>query len=164
MRLYLSDQMCFFSLFSRKRKSVLVHGSVWCKWEHYQKLNLCKKRFTLYRVWGPALASGHTTSFLGDATSWPQHHLHPMVIPCLGSEKGCCVPGQRDRVRAIEQVSSAHRCTFSYSSPLMDQEGKKPALSSIWQGAEPHQPFFSCSTKIAICWRWLCAILDLGCV
>lgn len=58
-------------------------------------------------------------------------------------------------------------CTSLHVFPYVYTNGqgrKKPILSSGHRGAELHQSFFSCSTKIAVCWRWLGAILDLGCV
>lgn len=49
----------------------------------------------------------------------------------------------------------------------MENKGRKeenpPALPRCRAGAEPHQPFFSCSTKTAVWWKWLGAIPDLGC-
>lgn len=55
MKLSLSGQ----TLFSRRRKKMLVHGSAWCNWEHYQELNLCKRRF--FPFTGPGAGIGMWT-------------------------------------------------------------------------------------------------------
>lgn len=77
--------MWFFSLFSRKRKKMLVHGSVWCKWEHYQKLNLCKKRFPFTEIYpGLGASAGRWTHNLLSggrcflATASPATHGDPL--------------------------------------------------------------------------------------